>query len=66
MAELIELGAYRPGSNPAVDEAMAAQEAIETLLRQELGEAPADADPFALLAAALGDREGAAAEAAGA
>ncbi len=66
MAELIELGAYRPGSNPAVDEAIAAKEAIETLLRQELGEAPADADPFALLAAALGDRGGAATEAAGA
>ncbi len=57
MAELIELGAYRPGSNPAVDEAIAGREAIEKLLAQEIGEDTRDRDPFALLAAALGREE---------
>ncbi len=54
MAELIELGAYRPGSNAAVDEAIAGQEAIERVLRQEIDEDTRSEDPFAVLAAALG------------
>jgi flagellum-specific ATP synthase len=56
MAELIELGAYRPGSNPEVDRAIAHRPGLEQVLAQELEEA-ADGEPQALfvrLAAALG------------
>lgn len=54
MAELIELGAYRPGANPTLDEAIRLRPAIEELLRQDLDEPPAAADPFQALARALG------------
>lgn len=62
MAELIELGAYRPGSNPEVDEAIARRPALEQVLAQDLNEPPdqsrgaeplAAESPFARLAAAL-------------
>ncbi len=60
MAELIELGAYRPGSNPEVDAAIARRPALEAVLAQDLADArkpDPTADPlapFAQLAAALG------------
>ncbi len=38
MAELIRLGAYRPGSDPAVDEAIALHEPLETFQRQAVDE----------------------------
>ncbi len=57
MAELIELGAYRPGSNPLVDEAVARRPALEAVLAQDLDEPEAGDDPFARLARAL-DLEG--------
>jgi flagellar biosynthesis/type III secretory pathway ATPase len=37
--DLIEVGAYAPGSNPAIDEAIALRPAIEAFLCQELEEA---------------------------
>jgi len=55
MAELIQLGAYRPGTDPAVDQAIAARPALEALLAQDAGErSDLDAD-FARLAEALGE-----------
>lgn len=54
MAELIELGAYRPGSSALVDRAIAVRPALEALLAQGLDEPPDSGDPFARLAAALG------------
>ncbi|HEX8373950.1 MAG TPA: FliI/YscN family ATPase, partial [Geminicoccaceae bacterium] len=54
MAELIQLGAYKAGSNPALDEAIAARPALEALLSQEVDEPPAADGGFALLARALG------------
>lgn len=36
--DLIEIGAYRPGSNPTVDRAIALKGAIETFLRQPMDE----------------------------
>ncbi|MCB2055638.1 MAG: FliI/YscN family ATPase [Geminicoccaceae bacterium] len=52
MAELVELGAYRAGANPALDEAIRLRPALEALLAQDVDE-PCDGDPFAALAAAL-------------
>ncbi len=54
MAELIELGAYRPGSNPEVDAAIARRPGLEAVLAQDLDAALAGEDPFARLAGALG------------
>ena len=53
MAELIELGAYRPGSNPEVDAAIARRPGLEEVLAQDLDAAVAGDDPFARLAAVL-------------
>jgi flagellum-specific ATP synthase len=53
MAELIELGAYRPGSSPLVDEAVARRPALEAVLAQGIEEAQGAGDPFARLAEAL-------------
>jgi len=53
MAELIELGAYRPGSNAAVDAAISRRPGLEEVLAQDLDAPLADGDPFARLAAAL-------------
>jgi flagellum-specific ATP synthase len=36
--DLITIGAYRPGSNPAVDAALAMREAIQQFLRQGIHE----------------------------
>jgi len=52
-AELIQLGAYRRGSDPQIDEAIAARPALEALLAQDVGERSALADDFARLAAAV-------------
>jgi flagellum-specific ATP synthase len=38
MADLVRMGAYRAGTDPAVDEALALAPRIETLLRQERSE----------------------------
>ncbi|MDV7401064.1 hypothetical protein RZS08_57130, partial [Arthrospira platensis SPKY1] len=54
MAELIELGAYRPGSNAEVDAAIARRPGLEEVLAQDVDAAAAGDDAFARLAAALG------------
>jgi flagellum-specific ATP synthase len=62
-AELIQLGAYRRGSDPLIDAGIAARPALEAVLCQAIGERSALADDFARLKAALDAVE---AEAAGA
>ena len=54
MAELIELGAYRPGSNAEVDAAIARRPGLEEVLAQDLDASLAGDEPFARLAATLG------------
>ncbi|WP_222182302.1 FliI/YscN family ATPase [Geminicoccus harenae] len=54
MAELIQLGAYRQGTDPDIDEALLRRPAMEALLRQEVGEPWQPGDEFAALARALG------------
>lgn len=54
MAELIQLGAYKAGANPLLDEAIARMPRLEALMRQSVGAPPASEDAFALLAACLG------------
>ena len=53
MADMVRLGAYRAGSDPAVDEAVALAPRIEAMLRQERSERTDIDDSFALLRAAL-------------
>jgi flagellum-specific ATP synthase len=54
MADLVRLGAYRAGTDPAVDEALRLAPRIEGMLAQRKGEPRgAAADAFAALAAAL-------------
>jgi flagellum-specific ATP synthase len=53
MADLIRLGAYRPGSDPQVDEAIALVPRIEAILRQDRHEPSTIAAGFTDLAAAL-------------
>lgn len=53
MADLIRLGAYRRGTDPAVDEAIVLAPRIEAVLRQGREEASTAADAFAGLAEAL-------------
>ena len=53
MADMIRLGAYRRGTDPAVDEAVALAPQIEAVLRQNRDEIPGPQDSFALLAEAL-------------
>jgi flagellum-specific ATP synthase len=53
MADMVRLGAYRAGSDPAVDEAVALAPRIEAMLRQERNEPTNIEDSFAALAAAL-------------
>ena len=53
MADMLRLGAYRAGSDPAVDEAVALAPRIEAMLRQERDERTGIEDSFALLGAAL-------------
>jgi flagellum-specific ATP synthase len=53
MADMVRLGAYRAGSDPAVDEAVALAPRIEAVLRQERDEQTNIEDSFARLRAAL-------------
>lgn len=53
MADMVRLGAYRPGSDPAVDEAVTLAPRLEAMLRQERSERTGIEDSFALLRAAL-------------
>ena len=53
MADLVRLGAYKSGGDPAVDEAVAATPRIEALLRQSRDERTSLADSFTLLRAAV-------------
>ena len=53
MADLVRLGAYRSGSDPAVDEAIAVAPRLEAVLRQSREERASLADSFAGLRAAL-------------
>jgi len=53
MADLVRLGAYRAGADPAVDEAVALAPRIEQVLRQGKTERGGIAESFALLRAAM-------------
>ena len=54
MAELIRLGAYRKGSDSAVDEAIRLYPALDAFLKQRKDERAALADGYAGLAEILG------------
>ena len=49
MEELIRLGAYRPGSSPEVDEAIALHEPLESFLRQAKDEVSTLAEGYGRL-----------------
>ena len=51
--DLLRLGAYRPGGDPALDEAVRLAPAIESLITQPKGEARSADDSFARLRAVL-------------
>ncbi len=53
MAELVRLGAYRPGTDAEVDEALRLAPRIEALLRQSKGDPTPLEDAFAILKEAL-------------
>jgi flagellum-specific ATP synthase len=53
MADMVRLGAYRTGTDPAVDEAVTLAPRIEAMLRQERGDCARIDESFALLRAAL-------------
>ncbi len=53
MADMVRLGAYRRGSDPAVDEAIALAPMIETVLRQGRDEATGIEESFAALRSVL-------------
>ena len=55
MEELIQLGAYRPGSNPETDKAIAHHPRFEAFLRQDKAEATSREVSFELLAQLLND-----------
>jgi flagellum-specific ATP synthase len=55
MADLVRLGAYRAGADPAVDEALRLAPRLETMLRQQRDERSNIAESFALLRDALRD-----------
>ena len=56
MEEMVRLGAYRKGSNPAVDEAIRLNDPLEAFLRQGKQEATSREEGFAQLAGILGTR----------
>jgi flagellum-specific ATP synthase len=60
MADLVRLGAYRAGTDPAVDEALALAPKIEALLRQGRDERTGMTESFDRLQQALTQTEGAA------
>src|SRR5690606_1104616 len=51
MEELIRLGAYRKGSDPGVDRAIAIQPALESFLTQQREERTSIADGYTMLGA---------------
>jgi flagellum-specific ATP synthase len=53
MADMVRLGAYKAGSDPAVDEAVALVPRIEAVLRQTRDEHTSIEDSFAILADAM-------------
>ena len=53
MADLVRLGAYRPGTDPAVDDAIRLAPRIEAMLAQAKGERDSVAGAFAALAGAM-------------
>ncbi len=53
MADMVRLGAYKPGADSAVDEAVALAPRIEAVLRQDRHDRTGLADSFAALAAAM-------------
>jgi flagellum-specific ATP synthase len=53
MADLVRLGAYRAGSDPAVDEAIAVAPRLDAVLRQSREDRTSLADSFARLRAAI-------------
>jgi len=55
MADLVRLGAYRAGTDPAVDEALRLAPRIEAVLTQDKGERGTAAAAFAALAAAMAE-----------
>jgi flagellum-specific ATP synthase len=58
MADLVRLGAYRAGADPAVDEALRLAPRIEAVLAQGKGERGSVEGAFAALAAAMEDDDG--------
>ena len=56
MEEMIRLGAYRKGADPAVDEAIHYHPALEAFLAQDRNDHTSLGDGYARLAAILGDR----------
>jgi flagellum-specific ATP synthase len=57
MADLVRLGAYRAGTDPAVDEALRLAPRIEAVLAQGKGERGTVEEAFAALAAAMEEEE---------
>ena len=57
MEELIRLGAYRPGSSPEVDQAIALHGPLEEFLSQDKDEASTLAEGYQRLEQILGDAE---------
>ena len=53
MADMVRLGAYRAGTDPAVDEAIALAPRVEAVLQQQRDEHSNMAESFALLREAL-------------
>ncbi len=53
MADMLRLGAYRAGTDPAVDEAVALAPRIEDVLRQDKSERSPIGECFTLLRSAL-------------
>jgi flagellum-specific ATP synthase len=58
MADLVRLGAYRVGTDAAVDEALRLAPLIEEFLRQAQGERAEFLDSFDRLDEILGNRHG--------
>lgn len=58
MADLVRLGAYRAGTDPAVDEALRLGPRVEAVLRQGKGEGGTVEAAFAALAAAMEEPSG--------
>jgi len=53
MADLVRMGAYRPGADAAVDEALTLFPRIEAVLRQDRADPPGDDDVFDRLLIAM-------------